>query len=92
MSSQFGSSGSLKTDLHAHASMHIAQVSKRGLHDVFYRQKHPKYEQLKHCVGKTKTNHIVLQTLSTTFQFICAFWIIVHLREDAESEWYVPTL
>ena len=48
----------------------LFQVSKRGrLHDVFYRQKHPQYEQLKHCIGKTKTNHVVLQTLSTTFQF-----------------------
>ena len=55
------------------------QVSKRGrLPDVFYKQKHPKYEQLKHCVVKTKTNHVaVLQTLSTTFQFLRAFWILV---------------
>ena len=55
-----------------------AQVSKHGhLHDVFYRQRHLKYEQLKHCVGKTKTNHVVLQTLSTTFQFLRALWILV---------------
>ena len=56
-----------------------SQVSKRGrLPDVFYKQKHPKYEQLKHCVVKTKTNHVaVLQTLSTTFQFLRAFWILV---------------
>ena len=58
---------------------HSPQVSKRGrLPDVFYKQKHPKYEQLKHCVVKTKTNHVaVLQTLSTTFQFLRAFWILV---------------
>ena len=40
-----------------------SQVSKRDhLHDVFYWQRHLKYEQLKHCVGKTKTIHVVLQT------------------------------
>ena len=56
-----------------------SQVSKHGrLHVVFYRQRHLKYEQLKHCVGKTKTNHVVLQTLSTTFQFLRAFWILVY--------------
>ena len=56
----------------------LSQVSKRGrLHDVFYKQKHPKYKQLKHCVGTTKTNHVVLQMLSTTFQFLRAFWILV---------------
>ena len=59
-----------------------SQVSKHGrLHVVFYRQRHLKYEQLKHCVGKTKTNRVVLQTLSTTFQFLRAFWILVIVVE-----------
>ena len=44
-------------------------------------EKPPKYEQLKHYyVDKTKTNHVVLQTLSTTFQFLRAFWILVAQR------------
>ena len=56
-----------------------SQVSKRSrLHDVIYLLKHAKYEQLKHCIVKTKTNHVVvLQTLSTTFHFLGAFWILV---------------
>ena len=55
------------------------QVSKRGrLHHVFHKQRHPKYEQLKHCIIKTKTNHVVmLQMLTTTSHFLRAFWILV---------------
>ena len=40
-------------------------------------QKHSKYEQLKHCIVQSKTNQdVVLQTLSTTFQFLSAFLIL----------------
>ena len=48
-----------------------SQLSKNAIYTTCFMNKHPKYEQLKHCVIKTKTNHVaVLQTLSITFRFL----------------------